>query len=248
MQALFKRHYDAAVEIFSKAVAGAPVEDGIDLDLLLNLGLTQQRAGEVAAARATYQQAVQEVQRQLKKVTLDSPHEAGLHAGLGWAYAGLGEAASAVAEGEKAMVMRPTSKDPFEGPALEENMAEIYALLGDAEHAIPILKRLLQIPYGICDYSGVAAARSDMGSNPQRSSLSGIGRRKETVNLRNFFAEVSGGNFYKGAAAYAGTSGLSYHSFSVFLVQDQRPTEARKQCCVLYHPLCHPGSEKWADS
>ena len=26
-------------------------------------------------------------------------------------------------------------------------MAEIYALLGDADHAIPILKRLLQIPY-----------------------------------------------------------------------------------------------------
>ena len=162
-QALFKRHYDAAVEIFSKALAGAPVEDGIDMDLLLYLGLSQQRAGEVAAARATYQQAVQEVQRQLKKVTLDSPHEAGLHASLGWAYAGLGEAASAVAEGEKAMVMRPTSKDPFEGPALEENMAEIYALLGDAEHAIPILKRLLQDTLWICDYSGVSAARSDMG-------------------------------------------------------------------------------------
>jgi len=44
--------------------------------------------------------------------------------------------------------MRPTSKDPFEGPEQEENMAGIYALAGDAEHAIPILKRLLQIPYG----------------------------------------------------------------------------------------------------
>ena len=31
--------------------------------LLLYLGLSQQRAGEVAAARATYQQAVQEVHR-----------------------------------------------------------------------------------------------------------------------------------------------------------------------------------------
>ena len=28
-------------------------------------------------------------------------------------------------------------------------MAEIYALLGDADHAIPILKRLLQIPYSL---------------------------------------------------------------------------------------------------
>ena len=46
------------------------------------------------------------------------------------------------------MAMRPTSKDPFEGPGMEEDMATIYALLGDADHAIPILKRLLQITYG----------------------------------------------------------------------------------------------------
>ena len=45
------------------------------------------------------------------------------------------------------MAMHPTSKDPFEGPAEEENMAQIYALLGDADHAIPILERLLQRPY-----------------------------------------------------------------------------------------------------
>ena len=41
------------------------------------------------------------------------------------------------------------------------------------------------------------------------------------MNLKNLAAEVSGGNVYKGAVAYAGTSCLSYHSFSVFLVQDQ---------------------------
>jgi tetratricopeptide (TPR) repeat protein len=71
-----------------------------------------------------------------------------LRAGLGRAYAGLGEAASAIAEGQKAMAMRPTFKDPFEGPVQEYAMANIYASLGDADHAIPILKRLLQIPTG----------------------------------------------------------------------------------------------------
>ena len=45
------------------------------------------------------------------------------------------------------MAMYPTSKHPWNGPQIEENMARIYALLGDADHAIPILKRLLQIPY-----------------------------------------------------------------------------------------------------
>ena len=46
------------------------------------------------------------------------------------------------------MAMEPTFKDPFEGPSREENMARIYALLEDADHAIPILKRLLEMPNG----------------------------------------------------------------------------------------------------
>src|SRR4029077_7251091 len=78
----------------------------------------------------------------------DSKAAADVHAALGVAYAGLGEAATAIAEGQKVMAMNPTSKDPWAGPAAEENMAAIYTLLGDADHAIPILKRLLQIPHG----------------------------------------------------------------------------------------------------
>jgi hypothetical protein len=45
------------------------------------------------------------------------------------------------------MAMGSTSKDRWNGPAIEEIIAANYALLGDADHAIPILKRLLQIPY-----------------------------------------------------------------------------------------------------
>jgi len=147
MQALYERRYAAATEIFSKAPAGAP-DDEMKRWLLFRLGLSQQRAGNVAAARATYQQLVQDVQRHLEKVARNSFEEAYLHADLGRAYAGLGEATSAVAEGQKAMAMKPSSKDPFEGPALECALGQIYALSGDADHAIPILKRLLQITYG----------------------------------------------------------------------------------------------------
>jgi tetratricopeptide (TPR) repeat protein len=148
VQALFQRRYAAAIEIFSSAVAAETKRGEPSDNEKLLLGLTQQRAGDVAAARATYQSAVQDLQRDLEKAAPDSYQAAGTHAALGLAYAGLGEAASAIAEGEKATAMLPTSKDPFEGPRIEENMATIYALLGDADHAIPILKRLLQIPYG----------------------------------------------------------------------------------------------------
>jgi TolB-like protein/class 3 adenylate cyclase/Flp pilus assembly protein TadD len=130
VQALFQRRYAAAIEIFSSAVAARTKRgEPSDNDKLL-LGLSQQRVGDVAAARATCQKAALDTQRELDKVAPGSKTEAGTHAGLGWAYAGLGEAASAIAEGQKATAMEPTSKDPFEGPRVEENMAGIYALLG----------------------------------------------------------------------------------------------------------------------
>src|SRR6184192_1604547 len=147
LQALFQRRYAAAIEILSNAVAADSKLLDPRNDERLLLGLSQQRAGDVAAAHATYQKAAQDFQRQLDNVARDSFKEAELHGVLGRAYAGLGEAASAVAEGQEAMAMHPTSKDPFEGPCEEESMAQIYALLGDADHAIPILKRLLRIPY-----------------------------------------------------------------------------------------------------
>ncbi len=145
-QALFQRRYAAAIEILSKELA-TETNPSLRNDEKFLLGLSQQRAGDVAAARATYQKAAQELQRELEKGVPDPFHGAWAHADLGLAYAGLGEAASAIAEGQKALAMHPTSKDAYEGPATEEQMARIYSLLGDGDHAIPTLKRLLQTPY-----------------------------------------------------------------------------------------------------
>ena len=146
LHAMFQRRYAAAIEILSKALVTETDRNTHNIEKLL-LGLSQQRAGDVAAARATYEDAVQDLKRQLDKAAPDSFAAGETHAFLGCAYAGLGEAASAIAEGQKAMALHPTSKDPVEGPDEEDTMADIYALLGDADHAIPILKRLLQIPY-----------------------------------------------------------------------------------------------------
>jgi len=144
--ALLQRRYAVAIEILSKAPTTDTDPNERAIEKLL-LGLSHQRVGDNTAARATYQDAAQDLQRQLEKAAPDS-FAAGLtHAFLGLAYAGLGEATSAIAEGQKAMAIEPTSKDPVDGPAREERMANIYALLGDPDHAIPILKRLLQIPY-----------------------------------------------------------------------------------------------------
>jgi serine/threonine protein kinase/Flp pilus assembly protein TadD len=147
LHALFQRRYAEAIEILSKALATETDRNAHNIEKLL-LGLSQQRAGDVAAARATYQDATQDLQRQLEKMPPDSFAAGRTHAFLGEAYAGLGETASAIAEGQKAMAIQPTSKDPVDGPVREETLADIYALLGDGDHAVPILKRLLEIPYG----------------------------------------------------------------------------------------------------
>ena len=142
--ALLRRRYPEAAEILSKGLAEESVDD--KRTRLLMLGLAQQHAGNVAAARAAYQELAQECQRELEKTAPDSSPGPEVHAWLGHAYAGLGDAASAIREGQKAMAIDPTSSDPFEGPMWEESMAEIYAMLGDADHAIPILQRLIKIP------------------------------------------------------------------------------------------------------
>jgi TolB-like protein/class 3 adenylate cyclase/Flp pilus assembly protein TadD len=139
--ALIKRRYSEAADILAKVLNDKPDEEK---DIFIALGLAQQRAGNVEGAKATYQHAAQELRRQLGNAAPDFPN-ADLHSNLGIAYAGLGDAVSAVAEGRKGIALQPSSEDPFQGPEREEAMARIYALLGDADHAIPILKRLIQI-------------------------------------------------------------------------------------------------------
>jgi tetratricopeptide (TPR) repeat protein len=139
--ALFQRNYAAAVEILSRHLAVERRQrDPADI---LSLAFSQQLAGDISAARATYKKAIENFRREL-----ENGAEPDTQASLGEAYAGLGEAASAIAEGEKAMALLPSSKNPEFGPDMEDEMARIYAQLGDADHAIPILKRLLQTPYG----------------------------------------------------------------------------------------------------
>jgi tetratricopeptide (TPR) repeat protein len=149
LQAMLQGRYAAAIEILSSAVAANTKRGEPSIAEKFYLGLSQQGAGDVAAARATYRSVVQDLQRELEKIGADSPSGVLTHVHLSYAYAHLGEAASAIAEGQKAMAMKPSSTDPSEGPMMEENMACNYALLGDADHAIPILKRLLQIPYSV---------------------------------------------------------------------------------------------------
>ena len=141
----FNKHHDAeALDLFTKARQTATGDE--KRDILLDLGRTQKRLGNVAASKAAYQQAIQEFTAAALNAAAGNPNAAGWHSLLGVAYAGLGDATRAISEGQKGMALQPTSEDPFEGPQREEDMATIYAALGNADEAIPILKRWIQVP------------------------------------------------------------------------------------------------------
>jgi TolB-like protein/Tfp pilus assembly protein PilF len=169
MYALFQRNYDAAVEILSRDLA---VErEQRDRQDILSLAFSQQLAGDLSAARATYQKAVENFRRELEELRGDSYRQADTLLRLGAGYAGLGESASAIAAAEKAMDLLPTSENPEFGPDLEDEVAHIYAQLGDADHAIPMLKRLLRTSYGGATFTTPATLRLDPVWDPIRNDL-----------------------------------------------------------------------------
>jgi TolB-like protein len=143
-QALNKHKYAEALDLFTKGLQNPGAEKK---ELLFDIARTQQRLGNATASMAAYQQVTQEITQELGKTDTEHVYGLGaLHSFLGMVYASSGDAASAVSEGRKGMAMDPTSEDPFEGPQREETMALIYALLSDADNAIPILKRWINVP------------------------------------------------------------------------------------------------------
>ena len=69
-----------------------------------------------------------------------------LHIQLAKLLAWLGEKDAAIAEAQRAMDLRPESKDAFEGPQITEQVAQVYAILGDNARAIELLDGLLSRP------------------------------------------------------------------------------------------------------
>jgi len=74
------------------------------------------------------------------------PEDAGFRAALGLAYAGLDRKADAIREARRSVELVPLSKDAYFGAARVENLAHVYALVGEPEAAIDQLKLLLSIP------------------------------------------------------------------------------------------------------
>ncbi len=152
-QALFKRDYAQASELYRQAIDSAgdlQYDSGFNgyiparAEWLLQLALSEKGAGKMAAAQILYAQVKANASSELAKKPDNVYVEASWHAALGIALAGLGEHPAANAQAETVTSLVPESRDALEGPAYADYVVRMYALNGDATRAVPLLAHLLK--------------------------------------------------------------------------------------------------------
>jgi TolB-like protein/Flp pilus assembly protein TadD len=130
----------------------------------LTLAFVESAAGDSARARTLFEQAATALERMLR----DRPDDDRLHRSLGYAYAGLGRAADATREGERALELLPPEKDAMSGSFNLYGLALIHSLLGNADRALPLLERFLANPGRESAHTIARDARFDRIRNDPR--------------------------------------------------------------------------------
>ena len=113
------------------------------------VGIAHKGLGDDAAARVAFLKAKNILEEQLKQ----KPNDADLRVQFAKLLAWLGEKDAAVAEAQRAIDLRPESKDAFEGPQVAEQVAQVYTILGDNARAIGLLDELLSRPSEVTSQS-----------------------------------------------------------------------------------------------
>ena len=110
-----------------------------------------------------------------------SPKDATRHAQLGLLYAFMGRKADALREGERAIQLKPISRDAIEGAAAEDFLALIYARTGQLDQAIARVERLLSTPFAV-DYAEESITLSDLRTRWQWDPLRNDPRFQKLVS------------------------------------------------------------------
>ena len=143
---LFQRKYQQVMQLAQnvpdESLAAIP---GSSAPKYYVIGIAQKHLGDEAAARAAFVKSKDILEEQLKQKA-DDP---GLHIQLAKVLAWLGDKDAAIAEAQRATDLRPETKDAFDGPRVTEDVAQVYAILGDNSRAIELLDGLLSRPTGV---------------------------------------------------------------------------------------------------
>jgi serine/threonine protein kinase len=133
------------------------------------LAILQRLAGDTAGAKATAEEALKTLES-LDERLQGNPN---IVQALSLLKAEMGEKDSALKDAERAIMLAPSDKNPVEGPALEETLAQIYTLFGENGRAISILTRLLQTPYISISYYPMPITSAHLRLDPRWDQLRG---------------------------------------------------------------------------
>ncbi|MHA6204892.1 winged helix-turn-helix domain-containing protein [Dyella soli] len=142
---LLARDYAGAVKVAeSDKAENWDDPDNIVLPRRLYVAWAMQGAGDADKASAVFA----EVAGQVRAALVQRPDDADLHLALGFAYAGLGRKAEAVAEGERAVALMPVTRDVLTGADMLVCQALLYVRVGQPEQAVALIERVLAMPTG----------------------------------------------------------------------------------------------------
>jgi serine/threonine-protein kinase len=147
--------WDGTTNRASQLLASAPSLDSPESDYT-----TLSEMGDWQRAHAARSSAIEFIEVEIHT----RPHDYRIYSALGHAYALLGRSEEAVRAGQRAVELMGTSRDAFDGPTQEIELAKIYTRVGQSDMALDLIEKLLSIP---CDFS-VGLLRLDPVWDPLR--------------------------------------------------------------------------------
>src|SRR6266536_1084243 len=150
--AMLKRDYSAAKNLLqTSSVNEVSYTNGGPTPKIFLEGCTYLAQGDNVSAQKAFEVARPAFETSVK----EAPENAERHANLGWFYAFMGRKDDAIREGQRAVELKPESKDAVDSAIMTCYLALIYARLGENDLAIPLIERLLKTPGAVdsVDYS-----------------------------------------------------------------------------------------------
>ncbi len=142
-QDLYEGHYSQALRRLQSTHGESEI---LSLPDLLLDALLHDLAGDPVQARQAYAAARIELEEALASHPRDEIRSPRLRGWLGIAHAGLGQRDDAIREGEAAAAVRPLSIDGLVAPQRLQDLALIYAMVGEKDAALDQIETLLSVP------------------------------------------------------------------------------------------------------
>jgi tetratricopeptide (TPR) repeat protein len=175
--AMLQRDYSAAKRILETSSANETSYSiaGLTPKIFLE-GCTYVAQGDNASAQKAFDQARPAFETAVK----EAPESAERHASLGWLYALMGRKNDAIREAQRAVELKPESKDAVDGSLMNGYLALIYAQVGENDLAIPLIERLLTTP-GAVDSTDYSITVNDLKYRWEWDSLRNDPRFKQLI-------------------------------------------------------------------